>query len=35
MKGDGYMKIIVAARHMKVSDDFVKYAASKLEKFEA
>jgi putative sigma-54 modulation protein len=35
MKGDGYMKIIVAARHMKVSDDFVKYAASKLEKFDS
>ena len=34
MKGDGYMKIIVAARHMQVSDDFVKYAASKLEKFD-
>jgi len=35
MKGAGYMKLIIAARHMKVSDDFVKYAASKLEKFDS
>lgn len=29
------MKIIVAGRHMKVSDDFVEYATSKLEKFDS
>lgn len=34
MKGDEYMKVIVAARHMSTPDAAVEYAKDKLSKFE-